>query len=99
MTVSDVTQRFAPVPADQPADELDPNVVMRYIRTVRPDTNGRFELRALRPGRYVATAIDSLEQGRQASPEFRRQLRRGAREFTIKEGETLSLDLKLTPGF
>ena len=83
----------------QPADELDPNVVMRYIRTVRPDTNGRFELRALRPGRYVATAIDSLEQGRQASPEFRRQLRRGAREFTIKEGETLSLDLKLTPGF
>jgi Carboxypeptidase regulatory-like domain len=83
----------------QPAEEVDPNVVMRYIRTVRPDTNGRFELRALRPGRYVATAIDSLEQGRQASPEFRRQLRRGAREFTIKEGETLSLDLKLTPGF
>jgi len=83
----------------QPAAELDPNVVLRYIRTVRPDTNGRFELRALRPGRYVATAIDSLEQGRQASPEFRRQLRRGAREFTIKEGETLSLDLKLTPGF
>ena len=83
----------------QPADELDPSVVMRYIRTVRPDTNGRFEVRALRPGRYVATAIDALEQGRQASPEFRRQLRRGAREFTIKEGETLSLDLKLTPGF
>jgi len=83
----------------QPADELDPSVVLRYIRTVRPDTNGRFELRALRPGRYVATAIDSLEQGRQASPEFRRQLRRGAREFTVKEGETLSLSLTLTPGF
>ena len=83
----------------QPADELDPNLMMRYVRTVRPDTNGRFELRALRPGRYVATAIDSLEQGRQASPEFRRQLRRGAREFAIKEGETLSLSLTLTPGF
>ncbi|MGH9240791.1 MAG: MSCRAMM family protein, partial [Vicinamibacterales bacterium] len=83
----------------QPADELDPSVVMRYVRTVRPDTNGRFEVRALRPGRYVATALDSLEQGRQASPEFRRQLRRGAREFSVKEGETLSLSLTLTTGF
>lgn len=83
----------------QPADELDPNVVMRFVRTVRPDTNGRFELRGLRPGRYVATALDSLEQGRQASPEFRRQLRRGAREFSVKEGETLSLSLTLTTGF
>ena len=99
--VTDAKGRTVPqyVVVVQPADEVDPNVVMRYVRTVRPDTNGRFELRALRPGRYVATAIDSLEQGRQASPEFRRQLRRGAREFSIKEGEALSLSLTLTTGF
>jgi len=82
----------------QPADEVDPSIVTRYVRTSRPDTNGRFEFRALRPGRYVATAIESLEQGRQGSPDFRRQLRRGAREFTLREGETLTLDLRLTPG-
>ena len=82
-----------------PAEELETSTAtMRYVRTVRPDTNGRFELRALRPGRYLATALESLEQGRQGSPDFRRQLRRGAREFTLKEGETLTLDLRLTPG-
>jgi protocatechuate 3,4-dioxygenase beta subunit len=82
----------------QPADEVDPSIATKYVRTSRPDTNGRFEFRALRPGRYVATAIESLEQGRQGSPDFRRQLRRGAREFTLREGETLTLDLRLTPG-
>ena len=81
-----------------PADEKEPNIATRYIRTSRPDTNGRFEMRSLRPGRYVATAIESLEQGRQFAPEFQRQLRRGAREFTVREGESLSLDLRLTPG-
>jgi hypothetical protein len=82
----------------QPTDELEPSVAVRYVRTVRPDTNGRFELRNLRPGRYAATAIESMEQNRHYSAEFRRQLRRGAREFTIKEGESLSLDLRLTEG-
>jgi protocatechuate 3,4-dioxygenase beta subunit len=71
-----------------------------YIRAARPDTNGRFETRGLKPGRYLALAIDTLEQGRQFAPEFQRQLRsRSPREFTIREGEAVSLDLRLTPGF
>ncbi len=49
----------------QPADDLEPAVAGRYVRTMRSDTNGRFEFRDLRPGRYVATAIEALEQGRQ----------------------------------
>ena len=83
----------------QPADQKEPRVAARFVRTARPDTNGRFEIRNIRPGRYVATAIEALEEGRQFAPEFQRELQRGAREFTVKEGETLSLDLKLTPGF
>ena len=82
----------------QPADEMDQVLVGRYIRAVRPDTNGGFEVRGLRPGRYLATAIEAMEQNRQYSPEFRRQLQRGAHEFTLKEGETRSLDLRLTTG-
>ena len=71
-----------------------------YIRTARPDTNGRFETRGLKPGRYVALAIESLEQGRQFAPEFQRQLRsRSPREFTLREGEAVTLDLRLTTGF
>ena len=81
----------------QPADAKEPLIASRYIRTVRPDTSGRFEMRGLRPGRYVATAIEALEQGRQFAPEFQEQLRRGAREFTIGEGASVTLDLRLTP--
>ena len=73
-------------------------IAARLIRTARPDTRGRFEVRNLRPGRYVATAIEALEQGRQYSPEFQKELRRGAREFTLKEGETIAVDLRLTTG-
>ncbi len=82
----------------QPAEQKEPRVAARFIRTVRPDIDGRFELRNVRPGRYVATAIEGLEDGRQFSPQFQKELRRGAREFTIKEGETLSLDLRMTTG-
>ena len=84
-----------------PAEERDSigRFFYYYIRTARPDINGRFETRGLRPGRYVAVALESLEQGRQYAPEFRQQLRRGAREFTLKEGESLTLDLRIGTGF
>jgi hypothetical protein len=84
-----------------PAEEKESarDFFYHYIRAARPDTNGRFETRGLKPGRYVALAIETLEQGRQFAPEFQRQLRsRSPREFTIKEGESLSLDLRLTAG-
>ena len=83
----------------QPAEAKEPLVAGRLTRTARPDTNGRFDTRGLRPGRYIATAIEGIEQGRQFSPEFREQLRRGAREFSVREGETVALDLTLTSGF
>jgi protocatechuate 3,4-dioxygenase beta subunit len=82
----------------QPAEQKEPVVAARLIRVARPDTRGRFEARGLRPGRYVATAIEAIEQGRQYSPEFQKELRRGAREFTIREGETIAVDLRLTAG-
>jgi hypothetical protein len=82
----------------QPGEQKEPAAAARMIRVARPDTNGRFEVRGLRPGRYVATAIEWMEQNRQFSPEFQKQLRRGAREFTVREGESLVLDLRLTTG-
>jgi hypothetical protein len=82
----------------QAAEQKDPVAAARVVKAARPDTNGRFEVRGLRPGRYVATAIESMEQNRQYSPEFQKELRRGAQEFTLQEGETRTLGLRLTEG-
>jgi hypothetical protein len=81
-----------------PAEQKEPIVAARWTRTARPDSSGRFLMRGLRPGRYVATAIETLEQGRQFAPEFQEQLRRAAREFLVREGESITVDLRLTPG-
>jgi hypothetical protein len=71
--------------------------VPRRIHMSRPDANGRFEIRRVRPGRYLAAAVEWIEQGGQFAPEFQERLGREAREFIIGEGETLTLDLRLTP--
>jgi protocatechuate 3,4-dioxygenase beta subunit len=82
----------------QPSEAKEPIVASRATRVARPDSSGRFESRGLRPGHYVATAIEILEQGRQFAPEFREQLRRGGREFSLSEGQTVALELTLTSG-
>jgi hypothetical protein len=81
-----------------PAGKLEPLVAARMIRVGRPDTQGRFELTALRPGSYVAAAVDVLEQGRQFSPEFQEKLRSRAREFSLREGQSVTVDLDLVTG-
>jgi hypothetical protein len=44
----------------------------------------------------VVTAVTAVDQGNQYEPEFQQQLRRASESFTIREGETLTLDLKLS---
>src|SRR5687767_13706613 len=68
----------------------------RLVRLVRPDTNGGFQVRGIRPGRYIATAVESLEQGRQFVPEVQLRLRQSGRAFSIAEGGTATLALELT---
>jgi protocatechuate 3,4-dioxygenase beta subunit len=80
-----------------PADPTGATEVPRRIYVSRPDANGRFDIRRMRPGRYLAAAVEWIEQGGQFAPEFQERLRREAREFTVGEGETLTLDVKLTP--
>ena len=80
-----------------PVEEREPSIASRLIRVVRPDTAGRYQVLGLRPGRYVATAVEAIEQGRQFAPEFQQQLRRGAPEFTLREGQPATVDLRLTP--
>ena len=83
----------------QPVEAKSSVALTRYLRTLRPDSDGRYRARGLPPGDYFATAIEGLEQGRQFVPDVQARLRDTARRFTVREGETVTLDLRLTEGF
>jgi hypothetical protein len=68
----------------------------RYISGSRPNASGQFTVRGLPPGRYLAIAVDYLESGDEQDPEILDSLRRKATPVTLGEGESKTLDLKLT---
>lgn len=79
-----------------PEQPMAPPAAARHTRTVRPDQDGTFRLRALPPGRYVAAAVDALEQGSEWDPAFQSIVRASSpRRFTLDEGQSLTLDLDL----
>jgi hypothetical protein len=68
----------------------------RFIESARPDQRGRFTIRHLPPGRYLAIAVAYLEPGEERDPEVLEAWRQAATPFTLSEGETHTLDLKLS---
>lgn len=81
-----------------PGEPIDGAAATRFTRTVRPDQEGRFRLRGLPPGRYVAAAVESLEQGGEWSPLFQLRVRDVARPVVLAEGRSIELDLELARG-
>jgi hypothetical protein len=78
---------------DDPAKWTFPS---RYLRAARPDQQGLFRVRALPPDdRYLAVAVDYLEEGEGGDPQFLEQIRGSATRFSLGDGETKPLDLKL----
>lgn len=68
----------------------------RHVAGVRPDQDGRFQLRDLPPGRYYAVAVDYIEQGAWGDPEVLQQLKPKATSLTLDEGDTQTLNLKIS---
>jgi hypothetical protein len=79
----------------QPEADMVAAAAQRYSRVTRPDENGRYTVNGLPPGRYVAAAVDSLSQGGEWSPAFRQMLLGSGDGFTLTEGQTLALNLRL----
>ena len=67
----------------------------RYQSSGRPDQDGRFKISGLPPGDYYIIALDKIENGQANDTEFLEQIRIKATTFTIREGETRTVDLKL----
>ena len=71
----------------------------RWVTGSRPDQEGRFRVRNLPPGGYYAVALDYVEQGSWGDPELLERLKAHAKRFTLREGGTETLDLKLVDQF
>jgi hypothetical protein len=68
----------------------------RWVTGTRPDQDGRFKVQNLPAGNYLAVAVDYLPQGEWGDPELLDRLKSKATRFTLGDGATQTLDLKLT---
>ena len=69
----------------------------RYMRSLRPDTNGRYNIKSLPPSDdYLIIAVQNLEQGQFSDPDFLTRAREEAKSFSLNEGETKAFDIKLS---
>lgn len=69
----------------------------RYLRTGRPNQDGRYTIRGLPPEDYFVAVVRELEPGRTSDPEFLETLRDSAVRITLTEGETKTQDVKAPP--
>jgi hypothetical protein len=67
----------------------------RYLRSTRTDEQGAFKIRALPPERYLALAVDYVEDGEASDPQFLERMKTSATPFTLREGDTKTVELKL----
>jgi carboxypeptidase family protein len=67
----------------------------RFLSGGRPDQDGKYRVRNLPAGEYYAIALDYVEQGAGTDPEFLDRVKDRATEFSLNDGETKTLSLKL----
>jgi hypothetical protein len=79
--------------SDQPQLWIVPSG--RYVTGIRPDQEGRFQLKNMPPGGYFAAAVEYIPQGEWGDPDVLERLKTQATRFSLTEGGTKSLDLKL----
>jgi hypothetical protein len=80
--------------SDEPQKWATP--MTRYVTGVRPDQDGRYQLKNLPPGGYYAIAVEYMAQGEWGDPDVLTRLRDKATKFSLDEGETKTVDLKLS---
>ena len=69
----------------------------RYMRTARPDTNGKSSFKSLPPHEdYMVIAVQNLESGQGADPDFLTRALEEAKKISLNEGETKAFDIKLS---
>src|SRR5205814_314494 len=67
----------------------------RFVRPVRPDQQGQFQIGGLPPGEYLAVAVPCVADGDWNDPMYLESIRRFGQRITLGEGETQPLLLRL----
>ncbi|HEY0873347.1 MAG TPA: carboxypeptidase-like regulatory domain-containing protein [Vicinamibacterales bacterium] len=65
------------------------------LRSARPDQSGTFRLETVRPGDYLAIALDYIESSQANDPEFLESLRSRATRVSVLEGQPQTLTLRV----
>jgi hypothetical protein len=76
-------------------DAIKWGVGSRFVRTVRPDQEGRWEVKGLPAGDYLAVAVDYLEENSWNDPEYLESLRAYAERFALNDGAVQTLTVKI----
>ena len=71
-------------------------VQTRFLSVSRPSRDDRFRARLL-PGDYYAVAMSEVESNAWTDPDFLSAVREHAVAFSIADGETKTVDLRLSP--
>ena len=67
----------------------------RHVTGVRPNQEGRFQVKNMPAGSYYAIAVDYIATGDWNDPEVLQRLKARATRFSLDEGAVKTLDLKL----
>jgi hypothetical protein len=70
----------------------------RYVRTSRPNQDGRFTVTGLPAGHYYAAALEYIEPGEETDPELLDRVTQKAVKFSLNDNETKSVNLKIVSG-
>ena len=90
----DAVKSYAAIAFPQDQDRWSAPGVGR-IAMARPDDDGRFRIRTLRPGNYYIIALEHVQNGEWMDPAFMESVHSRASRITINEGDVQTLDLKL----
>ena len=79
-----------------PADEKLWTFQSRFIKAARPDQDGKYQIPALPASSdYLLVAVQGLEDGQAGDPEFLATIKDLGAKFSLGDGETKAVDVKL----
>ena len=64
----------------------------------RPDDEGRFRFRTLRPGDYYVAAVEHVQNGAWMDPAFLAQFVTASIKVSLGDGETKTQDIRIAGG-